>query len=88
VSAIRRAWRRSTILRYLAVVYLIIVAVAAGMLAIGALSNLWAEYQDSETRTYLVIGLPALGVCVAALFAAVQIWRDSPTRGARSRKRR
>jgi hypothetical protein len=31
-------------------VYLIVVAGAAGMLAFGALSNLWADYQDSEDR--------------------------------------
>jgi len=63
------------IFRVIAVGYLIVVAAGAGMLALGALSNLWADYQDSETRTYLVIGLPALAVCLASLFAAVQIWR-------------
>jgi hypothetical protein len=72
--SVRRAWR-SRILRFVAVVYLIVVAGGAGMLAFGALSNLWADYQDSETGTYLVIGLPALAVCIVALFAAVQIWR-------------
>jgi hypothetical protein len=68
--------RRSPILRVLAVAYLIAISGAAALLAFGALSNLWADYQDSTTGTYLVIGLPALAVCLATLFAAVQIWRD------------
>jgi hypothetical protein len=72
---VRLAWRRSPALRFFVVVFLIVLAAGAGMAAIGALSNLWADYQDSPTSTYLMIGLPALAVCAAALFAAVQIWR-------------
>ena len=60
----------------LVVAYLIVVAGGAGMVAFGALSNLWADDQDSEPGTYLAIGLSALVAGLAALFAAVRIWRD------------
>jgi hypothetical protein len=76
MSMVRHAWRRSTPVRVVAVAYLIAFAIGAGILALGALSNLWADYRDSETRTYLEIGLPALVACVAALVAAARIWRD------------
>jgi hypothetical protein len=76
MSVVRRAWSRSTPIRVVAVVYLIAFGIGAGMLALGALSNLWADYRDSETRTYLEIGLPALAASVAALGAAARIWRD------------
>jgi hypothetical protein len=76
ISEIRRTWRRSPILRFFVVVYLIAVAGVAGMVSYGALSNLWADHRDSETGTYLALGLPALAVCVAALFGAALIWRD------------
>ena len=54
---------------------LIAVAVVAGLLAWGALSNLWADYRDSPTSTYLLYGLPALLVAVAALLQAGRLWR-------------
>jgi hypothetical protein len=76
VSALRRVWRRSPIVRILAVGYLIVVSGGAGLVAFGALANLWADDQDSGTGTYLAIGLPALSICIVALFAALQIWRD------------
>lgn len=50
-----------------------LLVVAAGMALVSyfALSNLWADYQDSPTGTYLAIGLPwlvlALGVAVVAV---------------------
>jgi hypothetical protein len=54
---------------------LIPIGVFAGLVAYGALSNLWADYQDSSTSTYLLIGLPALAACVAALVGAVHVLR-------------
>jgi uncharacterized membrane protein YjjB (DUF3815 family) len=50
--------------------FLLLFAAFAGATAWGALSNLWADYQDSPTSTYLLIGLPALALCLAALLAA------------------
>jgi hypothetical protein len=57
-------------------VLLILFAAAAGAVAWGSLSNLWAEYQDSPTSTYLLIGLPALALCLASLVAAAASWRQ------------
>jgi hypothetical protein len=47
----------------------------AASLAWGALQNLWSDYKDGETSTYLLIGVPALLVAIAALYGAVQIAR-------------
>jgi hypothetical protein len=55
---------------------LLLVALASGSLAWGALSNLWADYKDSPVSTYLSIGLPALAVAAAALVAAVLLFRQ------------
>ena len=71
-----RSVRRGTVPALLAVAFLVAVAIGTGLFALGALSNLWAEYQDSSTGTYLLIGLPALAVCVASLLAAVRLWRS------------
>ncbi|HYH58737.1 MAG TPA: hypothetical protein VD790_05910 [Thermoleophilaceae bacterium] len=60
---------------YLLAVALLASSVFAGLLAYGALSNLWADYQDSPTSTYLAIGLPALMGAVVLLAAAVQAVR-------------
>jgi len=54
---------------------LAVVAVFAGLLAWGSLENLWSDYKDSETSTYLLIGVPALLVAIGALYGAVQIAR-------------
>jgi hypothetical protein len=59
----------------MASVLLLVVAVVAGMLAWGALDNLFRDYQDSAGSTYLLIGLPSLAVSAAALYAAVRLWR-------------
>jgi hypothetical protein len=37
------------------------------------LQNLWADYQDSSTSTYLMFGLPLLAFSVAALVGAVAV---------------
>ena len=63
-------------MRALGVAVLLVAAAGAGMLSWGALSNLWADYQDSETSTYLAIGLTALAGCLAALVAAARVWRN------------
>ena len=60
-------------MRWLVMLALLGVAVVAGMLAWGALSNLWSDYQDSGTSTYLLIGLPALLVALAALYGAARL---------------
>ena len=73
-----RRSRRSgadAVLRAIAVACLLVVAGGAALLGWGALSNLWADYRDSPAGTYLLIGLPALAVCVAALAAAARIGR-------------
>ena len=54
---------------------LLLVGAVSGMLAYGALSNLWADYKDSATSTYLEVGLPALAVCIAALVGAALLVR-------------
>lgn len=76
VSRPRRTWRPSRVLRFVVVAWLLVLAGALALLAYGALSNLWAAYRDSPVTTYLAIGLPALVGCLAALFAAVHVWRD------------
>jgi hypothetical protein len=76
--AVGRGRQRGTtglVLRVAASLLLLAVAVPAGMLAWGALSNLWADYQDSPTSTYLLVGLPPLAACLGALVAALLIWR-------------
>ncbi len=65
----------STLMRLLTTTLLAVVAVGAGLFALGALSNLWADYQDSPTSTYLLFGLPPLAICLAAVAAAVRLWR-------------
>jgi hypothetical protein len=54
---------------------LIVAAVGAGLLSYGALSNLWADYQDSPAGTYLVVGLPWLALALGFVVAAVGILR-------------
>lgn len=51
--------------RFLAVAYLLLFAIALGLVALGALSN-----------SYVVIGLAALAGSLVTLIAAVHIWRD------------
>jgi hypothetical protein len=60
-------------MRFLLAAFLIAVAAATGLVAFGALQNLWADYQDSPTSTYLLIGLPLLALSLAALVSAVTV---------------
>jgi hypothetical protein len=57
-------------MRYVIAATLLVVAVLAGLLAWGALSNLWASTRDSSVATYLSIGVPALVVAVVAVYGA------------------
>jgi hypothetical protein len=66
---------RSRATRVLLAALLVALAAAAGLSAWGVLSNLWADYQDSATSTYLLIGLPLLAFSGAALFSAVTVLR-------------
>jgi hypothetical protein len=59
--------------RVLVAIALIVVGAVAALIAWGALSNLWADYQDSPTSTYLLIGLPSLAFSVAALISAITV---------------
>ena len=61
--------------RVLLAFFLGALAVAAGLLAWGVLSNLWSDYQDSPTSTYLLIGLPLLAFSVAAAISAIAALR-------------
>ena len=62
-------------MRFLLATVLIAVALLSGALAYGALSNLWADYQDSQPSTYLLLGLPPLALGVAAAAGAVMLLR-------------
>jgi len=55
--------------------FLVALGAYAGFLAYGVLQNLWADYQDSTTSTYLMFGLPLLAFSVAALVSAVMVLR-------------
>ena len=61
-------------MRFVASGLLLVLAVFAGMLAWGALQNLFSSYRDSPTSTYLLVGLPSLAVCLAALYGAARLW--------------
>jgi uncharacterized protein (TIGR03382 family) len=65
--------------RIVLVAGLVFVAAVSGLAAYGALHNLWADYQDSSTSTYLEFGLPALALCIAALVGAVLVARRRPS---------
>jgi hypothetical protein len=54
---------------------LIVAAIGAGLLSYGALSNLWADYQDSTTGTYLEVGLPWLALAFSFAVAAIVVLR-------------
>jgi hypothetical protein len=64
------------VLRALALVILAVVGVASALMAYGALRNLWADYQDSTTWTYLSIGLPLVALALWCGRAGLRIYRD------------
>ena len=62
-------------IRIVLAIALAVIGVVAGMFAYGALRNLWADYQDSPTSTYLLVGSPWLALCVGALVSAAWLIR-------------
>jgi hypothetical protein len=62
-------------MRTLAAALLVVVAMGAAVLSWGALRNLFDDYQDSPTWTYLLFGLPWLVVAGGALAGAVHLKR-------------
>jgi hypothetical protein len=62
-------------MRLVAAAFLVVVALVAGAFAWGALQNLFASYKDSPIATYLLIGLPWLALCLAALYGAARLFR-------------
>ena len=62
-------------LRTLAAVLLASLAALSALAAWGALSNLWADYQDSPAITYVIFGVPFALVSVASLVALVRLLR-------------
>jgi hypothetical protein len=62
--------------RALALTILVAVGLASALFAFGALSNLWADYQDSSTSTYLIIGLPFLALALACGWVILRLVRD------------
>jgi hypothetical protein len=56
-------------------VVLAAVGILAGLLGFSILQNLWADYQDSPTSTYLLFGLPPLVLGLGALYGAATLIR-------------
>jgi TRAP-type C4-dicarboxylate transport system permease small subunit len=59
-------------MRFVVAAALLVIAGFAGVLAWGALSNLWDTARDGSVATYVSIGVPALVVAVVAVLGA---WR-------------
>jgi hypothetical protein len=53
---------------------------ASGLFALGALSNLWADYQDSPDSLYVLVGVPFAAAAVAAVAGLLSLYA---TRGRR-----
>jgi hypothetical protein len=64
-------------MRYVKAAALGVLAALCALVAYGPLSNLWSDYRDSPTSTYLLLGLPPLAVSVASLIAAIRVLRKS-----------
>lgn len=62
-------------MRVLATLFLLAVAVGLAFVGFGALSNLWADYQDNSTEAYLVFRIPPLLLALVALWGAANLWR-------------
>ena len=74
-SSSRKRFEPTGWLRWVTVAFLALVAAGSAFVALGALSNLWADYQDSSTSTYVVIGAPFAALSVAAVVALGQLLR-------------
>jgi hypothetical protein len=62
-------------MRHVKAATLLVVAAGCAFVAYGPLQNLWSDYRDSPTSTYLLFGLPPLAVSIAALVAAIRALR-------------
>jgi hypothetical protein len=62
-------------LRWVAAAFLACVAVAFAFPAYGALSNLWADYQDSPAWVYVLFGGVSAVVSVASLVGVALLLR-------------
>jgi hypothetical protein len=54
---------------------MIVLAVVFAVISLGPLSNLWSDYKDSTTGTYLLLGLPFLALSIASAIAAIGVLR-------------
>ena len=63
-------------MRYILAMLSLIVAVGAGLVAAGALQNLFADYKDSPDWVYLMLGLPLALASAAFLIVAVLLIRQ------------
>jgi hypothetical protein len=62
-------------MRVIGAALLLLLAAVCGLVAFGALANLWADYQDSPRLTYISVGLPPLVLGIALVVLAVQLLR-------------
>ena len=62
-------------MRLIGAALLLLLAAACELVAIGALANLWAVYQDSPKLAYISVGLPPLVFGIALIAAAIQLLR-------------
>jgi hypothetical protein len=67
-------------MRYVKAAAFAVVAAGSAFIAYGPLQNLWSDYQDSPTSTYLLYGLPPLVLSIASLVAAIRALRKSLVR--------
>lgn len=61
--------------RHLATVSSSLLGVWFLIVAYGPLHNIWADYQDGATSTYLMIGLPLVFTGLACFGAAIAVFR-------------
>lgn len=60
-------------MRVIAAMTLFLLSGACAFVSLGPLHNLWSDYQDSATITYLVLGLPPLALGIAFFAVAVRL---------------
>lgn len=59
-------------MRVIVVMTLFLLSGACVFVSLGPLHNLWSDYQDSPTITYLVLGLPPLALGIVLFAVAVR----------------
>ena len=62
-------------MRAVSAVALIVIAVGCAVISWGALQNLFADYRDSPSWTYLLFGIPWLVLASAAIVGAIRLLR-------------